>query len=160
MSAPLDSLIAKLEKIQEVSENAMVEAVERSEETLVKLQKERMDLGLDVNGNPIEYNKPRRSELNSTGAYTKSYDKYKSSKGKQTRVVDLELTGSYKRGIQAETKKGFHEVNVDISSNSETAKFVEKNYDNIYGLDKSQQTLIENDISKEVEMKVTNFLNR
>lgn len=155
---PLSGLIAKLEKVQQIAERAMEEAVEKSEETLVQLQKDRMDLGLDVNGQPIEYNKPRKSPLNSTGAYTKQYAKKKVSGGGQDRVVDLENSGRYKKGLRAKTTRGNKEIDVDIESNVPYSVFIEKNYDDLYGLDQVQQKQIEADISRKIEEKVTNHL--
>lgn len=155
---PLTRWINKLEAVQRIAEQSMEKAVENSESTLVELQKDRMDLGLDVNGNFIEYNKRRTSELNETGAYTKKYSKYKSSRGGKTNVVDLELTGEYKRSLKAKTTATPNGIDVDIESNSNHAKFIEKNYNDIYGLDKKQQDLIEKVISKQVETDIENYL--
>lgn len=156
---PLTKWINKLETVIEIAENAMVEAVEQSEETLVQLQKDRMDLGLDVNGQPIEYNKPRKSPLNSTGAYTKQYAKKKVSGGGQDKFVDLEKTGTYKKSLKSKTKRSGKEIDVDIVSDVTHAKFIEKNYDDLYGLDERQQKQIESEIEKKIEQKVINHFN-
>lgn len=155
---PLTAIISKLETIQRIAENSMEKSVEDSEQTLIELQKERMDMGLDVNGNFIEYNKRRTSELNETGAYTKKYAKYKSSRGGNTSVVDLELTGDYKNSLKAETKKTGKGIDVDIKSNVSHAKYIEKHYDDIYGLDKRQQELIEKVITRQIETDIENHL--
>lgn len=156
---PLTALINKLEKLPQVIESAMQEAVEQSENALVELQKDRMDMGLDINGNPIEYNKPRKSPLNETGAYTRKYAKQKQKWGGKTRVVDLEgKTGEYKRKMKSKTTRGNNEVDVDIVSDAPHSIFIEKNYDDIYGLDSRQQKEIEADISKKIEQKIDNFL--
>ena len=41
---PLSKWIAQLEAVERVAENAFAEAVEKSEDSLVELQKERMDI--------------------------------------------------------------------------------------------------------------------
>jgi len=155
---PLTQWINKLEKVIAISERAMEEAVEESEESLVQLQKDRMEVGLDVNGQPIQYNKARKSPLNETGAYTKKYAKQKEKFG-QTKFVDLEgKTKVYKKSLKTKTTRGNKEVDVEIVSDVSHAKYIEKNYDDIYGLDERQQKVIESGISKKIEQTIENFL--
>ncbi len=155
---PLTKWINKIEKVIAISERSLEEAVEESENTLVEMQKERMEMGLDANGKPIEYNKPRKSPLNETGAYTRKYSKKKEKFG-QTKVVDLEgKTGAYKRGLKAKTTRGNNEVDIDFESDVKYALAIEKNYDDIYGLDKTQQDKIENEISRKIEDTITKHL--
>lgn len=156
----LDKWIALLESVEQVAETAFTQAVEKSEDSLVELQKERMDIGLDVNGKPITYNKQRKSPLNSTGAYTNKYAKKREKAGKQTRHVDLKFTGEYQNKLKADTRKNGNAIDVDIKSDATHSVYVEKNYNDIYGLDKFQQQEIEKDIAQEIEQKIKNHLNK
>jgi len=72
----------------------------------------------------------------------------------------LDLTGSYKRSLKAKVTRGNKEVDVDIVSDTKQSVFIEKNYNDIYGLDERQQNKIEADITRKIEEKVTNYLNR
>ena len=157
---PLSSWINKLENLENIIADAMEDAVDNSENTIIEMQKDRMELGIDTNGKPIEFvGHLRSSELTSNGAYTKKYANYKTKKGGQTAFVDLELTGKYKNGLKAKTQKTNDSIDVDIESNVEYEKYIKKNYDNIYGLSKSQEKEIKKEIANKIEVKVKNYLS-
>jgi hypothetical protein len=94
------------------------------------------------------------------GKYSNPYAKYREKKGRQTRVVDLELTGSLRRGI--DTAREADRVAIAVPDNTEAKKieYLEGNYNvSIFGLTKAEKDFVIDQVSINFENDIKRIIN-
>ncbi|MCQ4139234.1 hypothetical protein [Chryseobacterium sp. EO14] len=62
------------------------------------------------------------------GKYSNRYAKYRQAKGRQTKVVDLELTGSLRRDFKVLKNENNIAIKVTSESEQKKVKYLEENY--------------------------------
>jgi len=132
----LQNTVNKLKRIRSAGNTITAQIIDTQLKEIADSQRERIDKGVNADGGELEYNKSRSSPLNSSGAYTRQYDRYKKKRGGQTQHVDLKLTGSYQNQIKAQ-RQGL--TKVEIGSADSKAPFIEGNYNSIYGFTPQQK---------------------
>ena len=131
--AQLKATIEKLKNLKEkVSKEADRIVQSESESFALYNALQLSKTGLDSDDKPLRYGKKREGVLNSSGAYTKAYDRYKRKLGGQTTYIDLNLSGEFQRGIKLEQVERNYFIFV---SEVEYEKYLRSNYgDAILGI--------------------------
>jgi hypothetical protein len=94
------------------------QTLDETEDTLLDFNKEQMGKGILSTGEKIQWLR------DSHYPYTPPYARWKSSKGLQTSVVDLRVTGSFWDSEYIER----HGDEIEYSSSVTLGKYLEKNY--------------------------------
>jgi hypothetical protein len=122
-------LIAKIRELppQQIAEDSL----NAISEDIVQSQRDQLSKGQDSEGGLIRW------QHDSHYPYTKPYERRKAKLGKQTKVVDLNLTGKRSRRIEAKAEGG----KVIIKSTDEKEQYLENNYgkDLINGLNQEHK---------------------
>lgn len=96
----LNKLIKKLETLDTFLIDESDKFIDKNKKVLAGQNVQQMkDDGQESTGNAIFYQHSRKGETGKYGAYSKPYQKYKEGLGKETRYVDLRLTGEFHRSI-------------------------------------------------------------
>jgi len=158
--AKLKSAIRKLEKLPIFIEVQADNVISKEKADLIGANKEQLnEQGKGSDDKSLVYLKPRSGKLNSSGAYTDRYDKFKSKKGKQTDHVDLRLSGKFQRGITLVKFDRNHWVYV---GNDDKTLILEANYgDHILGITEDNLQIFSSAVMEPaLQNKVDNYLTR
>ena len=120
-SDPIYDMAKRVRSLNKMLEKAAGEAVRDEEAYILELNIDQLSRGDDSKGKAI------------APPYSQQYKAYKSSKGRQTRVVDLRLEGDFYQGLYVE----FRDDEFEIKGQDFKTPFLKKRYgDLILGLDK------------------------
>ena len=98
--AKLVKLIGKLNTIEDFLIRESDKIIDKNKVGLAAQNRQQLtEDGIEYTGIPIVYQHPRKGETGKYGAYSKPYQKYKEGKGKETKFVDLFLTGKFNKSI-------------------------------------------------------------
>jgi hypothetical protein len=148
--------INKFKRIRSEGTNLVSQSLDANLDLFGDMQRERIAKGKNAEGDKLEYNKRRTSALNSTGAYTRQYSKFKSSRGGQTSHVDLNLSGKYTNQIKA---KRIGATKIQVESSDSKAEKIEGNYDEVIGFTPAQRILIRRMMKDQITKSVTRILS-
>lgn len=130
----LEHVINKLRNIRGMVENGISAALTINKERLEDMQRERLEKGINAEGNELERVKPRKD--GKTSSYSPSYKRTRRKQGLQDRVPDLKVTGDFHDGIRAQ-KVG--KKKITIYSNDYKNKFLTTQYDGVFGFSPDQR---------------------
>lgn len=144
------NMIARVKSLRTGINNSIMQSIEKNRPAWEQMQRDRISEGKNTQEKDLSYNKPRRSPLNDTGAYTRQYSRTRSKEGLQTRVVDLKRTGNYQNQIKAKGTKG----KVYFESNDEKEKFIEANYDKVLGFTPEEKKEVFRMVGEDIKLTV------
>ena len=149
----LQEVINKLRKINEFVSTEMDVIVQREETRFVKANNDALDQGQNSEDDTLHYLKPR---VDNTDPYTNKYSKYKRRVGGRTSVVDLKLSGDWRRAIKLiKTKKN----TFVLDSSDYKTDFLESNYgEDILGIQESKLDIISKDMEVKINKSVDNYI--
>ena len=157
---PLDNLIAFYRNLHRSMLDAADAAIMASADNITDLNRQQLTQGVDEKGQPITYQKRRQSELNSTGAYTEKYAKYKNKYGRQTSVVDLKLTGEYVNSLRLDrVSVGVYRIYAE--QNEDLQYILEDNYTNkIHGLTDQNLQQVSSNLVPRIDAEIQRLIDR
>ena len=108
--------------------------------------------GKDVSGSKITYKRSRKTPKQ--GAYSKSYAKVRSSKGRQTGYVDLFMTGKLHKEYQAQPIPGGWGIGFTTDLSSKIYKGTEKMYGKVFGETAKDKRAIQETMNMEINKRL------
>jgi|19_taG_2_1085344.scaffolds.fasta_scaffold103895_2 hypothetical protein len=108
--------------------------------------------GKDVSGSKITYKRSRKTPKQ--GAYSKSYAKVRSSKGRQTSKVDLFMTGVFHKTYQAQPISGGWGIGFTSPYGDKIYKATEKMYGKVFGETAKDKRAIKETMNREINKRL------
>lgn len=147
--ASLTKLINNLKRIRSEGEKMLASAITEYLPDMAQMQRTRLEEGRDAKGDRLERNN------GDWYPYSPRYAAKRKKLGLQTDHVDLKVTGAFHKGISA--KKTANNA-VRLGSSDEKSVFLEKQYDDIFGFDRSQQERVQVLVGGELESNVRRLI--
>ncbi len=106
----------------------------------------------DVSGGEITYMRSRKTPT--TGAYSRSYAKKRSEKGRQISKVDFSFSGKLSKEFQAAPVSGGWEVGFTTTDASIKGKFLEEGFGKVWGVTSEDERAINKIVTKEINKRL------
>lgn len=145
-------LTTKLKKIQNDSSGTSPILREIALSIMTSSDRRIFNEGKDVSGSKITYKRSRKTPKQ--GAYSKSYAKVRSSKGRQTSKVDLFMTGVFHKTYQAQPIPGGWGIGFTNDYGGNIYKATEKMYGKVFGETDKDKRAIQETLNREINKRL------
>lgn len=121
----LDNFIRNLKNIDLIAKESMADAMDNNLERFEQMQRERISMGINTEGNELERSKPRKD--GSTSGYSPQYRGRRRNDGLQAEFPDLKVTGKWQNSITAK-RIGLNILNI-TATDDKTKYLADKPYE-------------------------------